>query len=355
MSHFYDATRPLGIHASARFLHLELDIINRCNLRCVMCFHSQEHARRARTTHMSPERFAAIAERLLPFCSHLSLSMGNEPLMSPHFIDILATASPYSVPHVNFFTNGLLLDERKSDAILTHGVTLMCISIDGASSTVYNSIRRDGDFDALVANVIRFVDRRRALGAERPVLRFDVVMMQRNVHELPDIVQLAAQLGVAEICFQHVIAFEGLDMERESLLHTKALSNFWLDRALARAQQLGIEVTNHPAFFRLEPRDESATDAPQTPFVPTPYCTYPFFHVAIGPGGHMLPCPYSHGQAPFGVVSDDEPADLLWLGSHFAELRRRILQHDPPPMCRRCPSLANRFPDIASLFASRHN
>lgn len=355
LSDFYEQTRSLGIHASKRFLHLELDLINRCNLRCVMCFHSQEHARRARTTHLSPERFAAIAERLLPHCSHLSLSMGNEPLMSPHFTDILAVAAPFAVPHVNFFTNALLLDEKKIDAILTCGVTQMCISVDGASAAVYNAIRRDGSFDTLVANVTRVVNRRRTLGASQLALRFDVVMMQRNVHELPGIVRLAARLGVAQICFQHVIAFEGLDMERESLRHTKALSNYWLDRALTTARELGVDVTHHPAFFSLDVPDAPSADTAQTPFVRTPYCSYPFFHVSIGPGGHMLPCPYSHEQRPFGEVSDETPADMVWLGAPFAELRRRILTHDPPAMCRRCPFLANRYPDVASLFATRHN
>jgi MoaA/NifB/PqqE/SkfB family radical SAM enzyme len=352
---FYARTRPLGVHASRRFLHLELDLINRCNLRCVMCYHSQEHARRARTTHMMPEMFAAIAERLLPHCSHLSLSLGNEPLMSPYFADVLTIAAPYGVPNVNFFTNALLLDAAKIDSILAGGVTQVCVSIDGASPAIYDGIRRGGEFDTVVANVDRLVQSRESAGASLPVVRFDVVMMQRNVHELPDLVRLASRLGVGQICFQHVIAFDGLDMERESLRYTRALSNFWLDRALTLARELAVHVTQHPAFFELDPASASADAAPAAPFTPTPYCTYPFFHVSISPGGFVLPCPYSHGEAPWGQVSKKTPADLIWLSAPFVALRRRILAHDPPAMCRRCPSLANRYPDVAALFATRHN
>jgi hypothetical protein len=73
----------------------------------------------------------------------------------------------------------------------------------------------------------------------------------------------------------------------------------------------------------------------------------------MGPGGHVLPCPYAHGEAPYGQVTDATPIDQIWLGPRFAALRRRILEHDPPDMCRRCAFLSNRHPDVAALFATR--
>lgn len=63
-------------------------------------------------------------------------------LMSPHFIPILETAAGFNVEHVNFFTNGLLLDDEKIDAILENGVTQVRFSIDGATASTYNSIRK---------------------------------------------------------------------------------------------------------------------------------------------------------------------------------------------------------------------
>jgi molybdenum cofactor biosynthesis enzyme MoaA len=226
LDEFYQRSLALGLHESPRFMHLELDLINRCNLRCVMCYHSQDHARHARTAHMTPEAFATIAGCLLPSCYRLSLSLGNEPLMSPHFTDILRIAAPYAVPNVNFFTNAQLLDAGKIEAILDCGVTQVCVSVDGATARTYNGIRRDGDFDRLLSNVPALIAARAARAGSRLRVRFDMVMMQRNVHEMADLVRLAARLGVDELDFVHVVAFEGLDMERESLRHTMALSNY---------------------------------------------------------------------------------------------------------------------------------
>ncbi len=349
------AAAPLGLFTGGRrFLHLELDITNRCNIRCVMCYHSFESTRKARTVHLSPGDFSRIAASVLPHAYRLSLSLGNEPLMSPHFVGILRIAGEYAVPHVNLFTNGLLIDDEKSDAMIACGVTQVCVSVDGATRATYQAIRRDGDFDRLVSNVERLVARRDAAGRPTPRVRFDMVMMQRNVHEMPDLVRLAARLGADALNFRHIVAFEGLGMERESLQLTKALSNYWLEEALAAAAETGLKVEYHPLPFDLAGGGPHAASDIGDPFAATPYCPYPFFHISVGPGGHVLPCPFSHGEAPYGEVSDAAPLDLIWLGPKFTELRQRILRHDPPEMCRRCSFLADRHPDVPAFFTTRH-
>lgn len=354
--------------AEPRFMHLELDITNKCNLRCVMCYHSFEATRRLPTVNMAPEDFGAIADAVLPRAGRLSLSLGNEPLMSPHFIPVLRLAAKHRVPEVNFFTNGFLLDEAKIEAIIECGVTQVCVSLDGATAPTYNAIRRNSDFDRVVGNVARLIARRNELGSRTPRVRFDFVMMQRNVHEAEAIVHLASRLGVQEMNFCHLVSYEGLDMEGESLKHTKALCNYWLLRALDAANRAGIPVPFHPQLFDLElPKepDRIAADVPvpappadspavQGPFDPTPYCPYPFFHVSVGPGGHVLPRPFSHGEEPYGrLTADGDTIETIWLGPAFTTLRQRILRHDPPDMCRRCAFLSNRFPNAAHLFAVR--
>lgn len=367
---FYVLFSPLGIYTRGRrFLHLEMDIVNRCNIRCIMCFHSFESTRRAKIAYLSPDDFAFVASKVLPHAYHLSLSLGNEPLMSPHFVEILRLASGYKVPNINFFTNGLLLNSKNIDAIIEYGVTQLCISIDGATPATYNSIRRDGDFDHLICNVKQFIARREAMQSPTPRVRFDVVLMKRNIHELPDLVKLAARLGVQQLAFRHLVSFEGLDMEQESLQRDKALSDYWLSRALKTAAKLRLEVQTKPNFFnrpllhRLSARlfqnvqragARTASEAISTrPFVRTPYCPFPFFHISMGPGGHVYPCPHAHGEAPYGQVSAQTPIDQIWLNSKFMTLRQRILQHDPPEMCCRCPYLAGEYPNVAALFATR--
>jgi MoaA/NifB/PqqE/SkfB family radical SAM enzyme len=205
--------------------------------------------------------------------------------------------------------------------------------------------------------------RRSAAGRSLPRVRFGVVLMRRNIEELEGIVTLAWRLGVEELNFFHMVTYEGLDVGGESLVHHKALSNAYLQRALALADELGLTVVHAPAQFALLGQPGGVSDlargegpAPEkrgTPFGCVPYCPFPFSQVSADAGGHVLPCPFAHGEAAYGTVSADTPFERVWLGPRFTELRTRILTGDPPAMCGRCPYLASRHPDVAGFFRPR--
>jgi MoaA/NifB/PqqE/SkfB family radical SAM enzyme len=153
------------------------------------------------------------------------LSIGSEPLTSPHFTQILERASQHGVPELGFYTNGLLMKERIVEAILEHGVTIVAVSVDGATKRTFEAIRRGADFAVLLRNIRRLATRRAALGRVLPRIRFGIVMMRSNIEELEEIVTLAWRMGAEEVNFFHMVAYDGLGMERESLVHHKALSN----------------------------------------------------------------------------------------------------------------------------------
>jgi MoaA/NifB/PqqE/SkfB family radical SAM enzyme len=333
-----------------RFMHLEMDITSRCNIRCVMCYHSFDEYAHSKAVLLPVETFDALAGALLPRAHTLTLSLGSEPTSSPYFLPILRSAARHAVPNLTFFTNGTLLHDPVIAAIIETNVTEICISVDGATAATYEAIRRGACFDQVIGNVRRLVAARAARGRPEPRLRFDVVMMKRNVHELPALVELAASLGVDAINFFHMVVYDGLRTEDQSLRRHQDLSDLWLGRAVARAAALGLPITSHPRPFE----EERTSSAPAgSPYAQSPYCMYPFFHVSMNSGGHVLACPFSHGEPPFGTIGPDTPFEAIWLGSKFSELRRRILESDPPAMCRRCSYLASRYPNAEALFAPR--
>jgi MoaA/NifB/PqqE/SkfB family radical SAM enzyme len=352
LDELHDALRDARVLGpDPRFMHVEMDITSRCNIRCVMCYHSFDRFARSKAVLLPVETFDALADALLPRAHTLTLSLGSEPTTSPNFVPILRSAARHRVPNLTFFTNGTLLHDPVIAAIIETNVTEICVSVDGATAATYEAIRRDASFDQVIGNVRRLVAARTARGRPEPRLRFDVVMMKRNVHELPALVDLAASLGVDAINFFHMVVYDGLHTEDQSLRRHQDLSDLWLGRAVARAQALGLPISSHPRRFE-EERESSAPAG--SPYAASPYCMYPFFHVSMNSGGHVLPCPFSHGEPPFGTIGPDTPFEAIWLGSKFSELRRRILDSDPPPMCRRCSYLASRYPNVEELFATRH-
>jgi MoaA/NifB/PqqE/SkfB family radical SAM enzyme len=303
---------------------------------------------------MQPDKFEAIAGEILPHARAVMLSLGSEPLTSPHFSSIAAIAARYEVPEVGFYTNGLLMNDDVIDAILANGITLVAVSVDGATKGTFEAIRRGADFGRLLGNVRALVRRRAESGRQRPRIRFGVVMMRDNIEELPEIVTLAWRLGVEELNFFHAVIYDGLDMGGQSLADYKALSNHYLSTAQRRAHELGVAIVHNPSPFQLG-RPSSLTRTAAKVREPHPYCRFPFVHVSVSTQGQVMPCPFSHGEAPFGTVTPERSFERIWLGPEFAALRRRILTNDPPPMCQRCSFLASSRPDTTELFASRPN
>ena len=338
-----------------RFIDLEIDVSNKCNIRCRMCYFSFDHTFRARPVYLRPNTFASIAQTILPHARAVMLSLGSEPLTSPHFVPILELTARHDVPEVGFYTNGLLMNGRVIDAVLANRVTLVAVSVDGATKKTFESIRRGADFDLLLRNVRALVRRRAETGRTLPRVRFGVVMMRQNIEELPDIVTLAWRLGVEELNFFHAVVYEGLEMQEQSLVGYKQLSNHYLERARARALELGLTVVHNPSPFKLDEPSVAAAKSKAALRQTVPYCHFPFFHVSVSADGQVMPCPFSHGEAAFGVLGPETSFEQIRLGPAFNELRRRILTNDPPDMCRRCSFLASSHPDMAELFAARRN
>ncbi len=132
---------------------------------------------------MRPNIFASIAEAILPHARAVMLSLGSEPLTSP-FVRVLELTARHEVPEVGFYTNGLLMNNRVIDAVLANHVTLVAVSVDGATKKTFESIRRGADFDVLLRNVGRVsgAESRLAAGCRGWL---GVVMMRQKIEELP--------------------------------------------------------------------------------------------------------------------------------------------------------------------------
>jgi MoaA/NifB/PqqE/SkfB family radical SAM enzyme len=247
-----------------RRLKVIWDISNKCNLRCRMCHFSFDDVFYRPANHTSLALFERSAESALPLAHTLVLSASNEPLMSPHFIDILKIAARYSVPEFLFLTNGQLLSAKIADAILETGVTQVQISIDGATKETYEYIRRGAQFDRLVRNLEYLSARKRELGRSSPRLQFNVVLMQRNLEELHLFVDLAEKVGVEWIAARHLLMVKGLEMEGETLARDRDRANFHFQRFFQRVEQSKtVTVIGFPDFFdgaQLTPAAPSAHD-----------------------------------------------------------------------------------------------
>ncbi|TAJ17660.1 MAG: radical SAM/SPASM domain-containing protein [Planctomycetota bacterium] len=279
---------PLG----PRQITVLLDVSNKCNIRCRMCYFSYDAVFHRKSRFLEPARFRDIAAQLFPLAHTVYLSAGSEPLTSPHFEELLRIAAPYRVPDLKFLTNGLLLTPSLSRALVECGVRQIHVSMDGARRETYEWARRGASYDRLVANLRELESIKRELHSELPWVQINATVMRRNLAELPEFVDVALGVGATRIACRHLMAYDGLEMEAESPHLDKPATNRALRALMQRAvESKRVAIVNLPDPFALdgaagaaEAGDREPDDAPTARPAPEPgalalAAARPFGHV----------------------------------------------------------------------------
>ncbi len=112
---------------SARLTTLNVEVTNRCNLRCVYCPVNRSLTRPR--TDLPFDLFRSILDRTKTLTTLLPFQWG-EPLLHPRIFDMLRLASERGV-RTYLTTNGTFLDDATQRAILSSGLARLTISVDG--------------------------------------------------------------------------------------------------------------------------------------------------------------------------------------------------------------------------------
>lgn len=300
-----------------------------CNLACRMCLHSSISRAPIEQGSMDWNLFKKIAREVFPRAFHVSLSCAAEPLLSDIFLPALRHVRKYEVPLVDFVTNGMLLDERNIDEIVSSGVDLMQVSIDSAEKAVFERIRRGADFERVVSNLETFRRVKEKRGVEKPALRISAVLMRSTIEGIEDLVRLAHRLGAEAVVFRHLTAFRPLAVGGESLFMHRELANKYIARARALADELKFKYFYIPDEFGDE---ESSGEKSVCGVANT---------VVIYPKGDVLPC---EAQFLFGFMGNlaEQSFDEIWNSPAYAGLREDFAAGRIPEVCKQCPAVVSR-------------
>ena len=137
--------------------------------------------------------------------------------MHPRFFDMVRYAAARSL-RVSTNTNLTLLTQARAQQAVSCGLAEISVSVDAASSPLYESIRLDARLPRVLRNLDRLM-RARDAAAAPPSIRIVMVLMRRNLDEVVPMVELAARHRVSESR-----AFLWLPSSAECRSRTTALS-----------------------------------------------------------------------------------------------------------------------------------
>ena len=292
-----------------RWRLLQIESSFACNLACRMCPWSGIREGAPSKRLMTEEVWNSVVPYLAQITS-VDFTGGGEPLLQPKLPDWIAQAKEAGC-EVGFLTNGMLLDEPTATRILDAGIDWIGFSIDGATKQVYEDIRQGADFERVIENVRRVVSMR--IG-RMPRLMINFVLMKNNFHQIEQIVQLAATLGIDQVNFKQCDVVRGDDGAGWGLFASaEAKQTRRLEKQLARAQRSARKLGLHTTAFSFTPDQQPVCD--QDPrssmFVRYDGTVSPCINLAIGGQSLFFGKPVEIPHVAYGQLPRDDFAKLF--------------------------------------------
>ncbi len=288
---------------------------------------------------MSYEKFCYIVDQF-PVLERVVLHGLGEPLLNkdlPRMIAYLKNRGTY----VLFNSNGILLNEKRGQALIDAGLDELRLSMDGASRETYALVRGVNAFDKIWRNVKAFIAMQREQDANKPALSLWFTAMRENLHELPCLVDLASEHGVREIYLQRLVYFEeGLAHSKQALFRRSNREELALIKRCEKVcQERGI-------LFKAS-GSASPTESIMRDFGERPWsgCQRPYTLTYITSSGNVLSCcfaPFGHKSAKeykeervLGNVFQESIAEI-WRGERYESFRRAFESDHPARHCAQC-------------------
>lgn len=292
-----------------------LELTNACNLRCIMC--GRDDAK-FRLTSFNVDWLDRLKEAY-DHAEEVTLFGWGEPTIHPGFEHMLSYFNNYPLRKY-FVTNGMKLDRLKQ-AIFDYHVDIIAVSLDGAMAATNDSIRIGSSHDRIVRSIRDIVGEKTRRGLDYPYMNFVFTAMRSNLHEIPDLVRLAHDIGLEEVKVVYLTVFsEGLI--NESLWGHQEEVRAVFAEAERRAVDLGVKIK----LPYIQGEDIAGNNYHKECFVGW----RDFF---LGSDGYVRPC-QSTPIKLFPIDKYDTLADM-WNSPEYMSFREIVNRNDSPE-CKRC-------------------
>jgi MoaA/NifB/PqqE/SkfB family radical SAM enzyme len=318
-----------------------IEVTNRCNLRCETC--PRTYFTREPLKSLSFDEFVYIGDQF-PEMRRAVLHGIGEPLLNRALPQMVRYLKEREV-EVLFNSNGTLLTPEWQENLVRSGLDEFRCSIDGATPEAYARIRGADLLPKIEAGLAGLVETMARLKADKPRISLWCVATKENLSELPDLVQLAARLGVPEVYLQRMTFFvQEPDQQYGLAQHDYAV----FGRDYEQQEKIIAACETLSAEFGIDFRAAGARD-PQSSFAaaqssgtkPWQACLRPWTTAYVTANGNCLPCcisPFATNDYESLILGNlfNRPFSELWNDHLYRTFRVAFLSERPHKACAGC-------------------
>ena len=251
--------RLLGVISEHAFIGpqtIVLDTYHRCNTNCIHCWiHTPKRNLSSELANlkMGLSLYKSIVDDAVSLLSDEIIIQGDgEPLLDDRFMEMVQYARNKGLK-VIFFTNAILLDEKKAEKIIELEIDEIYCSLPAGTDKTYaaiNSQQSKETFYKITGNLKKFISLRNKLKRNKPRLQMTHVIHDLNHHELEEMAKLDVNIGADRVRFYLARLDENIKFLKIKLDHVKVMKNS-LRKVVPYLNEHNIELRDN-IWFQLK-------------------------------------------------------------------------------------------------------
>ncbi|MDL2225811.1 radical SAM protein [Eubacteriales bacterium OttesenSCG-928-M02] len=177
-----------------------------CNLACTMCMRNTW--KDEQMGHLDFDLYKKVIQEAanIPTIHTVFFGGVGEPTFHPRFTEMVALAKAAG-KRVECVTNGTLLNKEYITQLITAGLDMAWVSVDGLDEMQYESIRKNGHYATVYENLLTMKDlRETALGKDFEV-GLSFVAMRENIGQLGRLMSFAWEVKANDVKITNLLPY----------------------------------------------------------------------------------------------------------------------------------------------------
>lgn len=317
--------RLLGDYSFQPFFllfHLTLD----CNCSCINCYQIADDFYQSKNGTIMPSDFEKIIKDakksfLIKPAIHF---FGGEPLLNPHFMEIVKITEKYDF-RCSLTTNGILLSRYLDCILQNRKLDQLNISLDDIG-VKHDSLRNfPGSFEAATSSInqIREMEKKNKL-KKRKIININCIINSRNYDHLFDVFSYYSEnnIDIDMLVFQHQYGGENNYNIKKLKDQISKLKEAKASFEIAIIPNVDMRFLDK--FYVHYSKKISGK-------CPVPWIGLNIMpNLDVTPGGGVLGCNQVVGSLKEGSIKE------IWNGKRMKEFRKKIIANGIFPACAKC-------------------
>lgn len=284
------------------------DTTNACNLACIHC--RTEAQTNPSPNELTTNEIKSLIDQISAYKPRAFGFDGGEPLLRKDLFEIISYVKKYGILTA-LVSNGTLIDKNTAKKLKNSGLDMIAVSIDGYGKT-HDKIRgKDGAFDLAIQGL-------KNLKAVGLLAAMRITIMKPNLKEIPDLVELAIELGLRRVLINKVIP-TGRARQNNLIIGKNEYIDV-LNTVLERAKGKIEVASSDPITFKIFRKDKEIKERYGTIHNIIAGCIAGIAACHITATGDVLPCAALR-EIIVGNIRE-KPFEEIWEKSDILEKLR---------------------------------